>query len=52
MFSGGEIHPLDLKNATAKYINEILKPVREYFDRHPDSLAELAEMGIIENITR
>jgi len=52
MFSRGEIHPLDLKKATAKYINEILKPVREYFDRHPDSLAELAEMGIIENITR
>src|SRR3989338_5638730 len=27
----GKIHPADLKAATAKYINQLLDPVREYF---------------------
>ena len=30
-FKKKEIHPLDLKKATAKYINEFLEPVREHF---------------------
>lgn len=29
-----EIHPLDLKNSCAKYINELLIPVREYFKKN------------------
>lgn len=29
-----EIHPLDLKNAVAKVINELLIPVREYFNKN------------------
>ncbi len=29
-----EIHPLDLKNTTAKYINELIKPVREHFEKN------------------
>ena len=31
------LHPLDLKNAVAEYIIEQLKPVREYFESHPDN---------------
>ena len=38
IFSKGDLHPLDLKNTTSKYINEILQPIRKYFDSHPDNL--------------
>jgi len=31
-FVAKEVHPLDLKIATAKYINELLEPVREHFE--------------------
>ncbi len=31
-FVAGRIHPADLKTATAKYINQLLQPVREYFE--------------------
>ncbi|MCS7123621.1 MAG: tyrosine--tRNA ligase [Candidatus Aenigmarchaeota archaeon] len=32
-FLNGEIHPLDLKINVAREINEIIKPVREYFEK-------------------
>jgi len=31
IYSSGELFPLDLKNATAKYIIELLKPVKQHF---------------------
>src|SRR3989338_4078767 len=34
-FISGKIHPADLKMATAKYINLLLDPVREYFIQNP-----------------
>ncbi len=30
-YSNGEIHPLDLKEAAAKYVNDIIEPVRKHF---------------------
>ncbi len=36
-FSEGELHPLDLKRNTAKYINRILEPIRNYFELHPEN---------------
>ena len=33
MFREDNIHPLDLKNATASYINELLEPVRKHFEK-------------------
>lgn len=30
-YTRGEIHPLDLKNAVSKYLNEMVTPVRKYF---------------------
>lgn len=36
-----EIHPLDLKNSTAKYLEEILLPVRKYFNENPKNLEKL-----------
>jgi len=37
-FAEGRLHPLDLKNAVAEYLIELLKPVREYFERNPEPL--------------
>lgn len=45
MYVEGKIHPLDLKKATAFYINELLKPVRLHFEKDKDAkkLKELVE---------
>ena len=42
-----DLHPLDVKNATAKYVNQILKPIREYFNKHPQNYEKMKESGII-----
>ncbi len=44
-FVQGELHPADLKNAVARYINQLLIPIREYFQKHPSAqkLKELVE---------
>jgi tyrosyl-tRNA synthetase len=41
-YVAGEIHPMDLKASAAKYINELLEPVREHFrtDAHARMLLE------------
>ncbi|MBN2421862.1 tyrosine--tRNA ligase [Candidatus Woesearchaeota archaeon] len=33
-FAKKEIHPMDLKQSVAKYINELIKPVREHFEKN------------------
>ncbi|MDD5162749.1 MAG: tyrosine--tRNA ligase [Candidatus ainarchaeum sp.] len=33
LFSGGELHPMDLKKSLAFYINEMLFPVRKHFEK-------------------
>ncbi|HLG25051.1 MAG TPA: tyrosine--tRNA ligase [Candidatus Nanoarchaeia archaeon] len=33
IYSEGKIHPMDLKNAVSFYINEMVKPVREKFEK-------------------
>ncbi len=38
-----ELHPLDLKNAVAEYIDKILSPVRQYFGQHPQNYEKLLE---------
>ena len=35
VFSKGELHPLDLKNAVGEYINELVEPVRGAFEKNP-----------------
>ena len=40
------LHPLDLKNATVKYINKILEPVHAYFIKHPDNYVLMKKKGI------
>ena len=33
-FSKGNLHPMDLKNTAAKYLNELIKPVREHLEKN------------------
>jgi len=42
-----DLHPLDLKNATAGYINQLLEPIHRYFNAHPSSLKRMQELGVI-----
>ncbi len=42
----GELHPLDLKMAVADALSEILKPIREYFKRHPRNLEKVLEFEV------
>ncbi len=42
----GKLHPLDLKNGVAESLVAILKPAREYFQCHPQTLQKMMEMGI------
>jgi len=33
VFESGELHPMDLKTAVSYYINKLVKPVREHFEK-------------------
>ena len=33
IYSEGRLHPMDLKTAVAKYVNELVEPVRKHFDK-------------------
>ncbi|HDO19876.1 MAG TPA: tyrosine--tRNA ligase [Thermoplasmatales archaeon] len=46
LYSAGRLHPLDLKKATAKYVNEILSPIRDYFSKHPQNYNRVKELQI------
>ncbi|MFW6122425.1 MAG: tyrosine--tRNA ligase, partial [Petrotogales bacterium] len=41
-------HPLDLKNATARYLNMILEPIHNYFEKHPENYNKMKEEGVIQ----
>ena len=43
-FSSGKLHPMDLKGATAEYINQLLEPVRKHFSKgNPKKLADFVK---------
>ena len=42
-----DLHPQDLKNATAEYICMILEPIHQYFEKNPDNLNLMKEKEII-----
>jgi tyrosyl-tRNA synthetase len=44
-FAEGNLHPMDLKNGVSNYINQILIPVREHFEKNKEAkrLKELVE---------
>ena len=43
-YKTGEIHPQDLKANMGGILENLLKPVREYFDRHPEPLEEMRNL--------
>ncbi len=46
LYSKGELHPLDLKNAFAAELSEMLKPSRDYFEKHKELIAELEKAKV------
>ena len=42
------LHPLDLKNATAIYVNKILKPISKYFEKNPLNYNKMKKLEIIQ----
>ena len=42
------VHPLDLKNATAQYVNKILEPINTYFKKYPGNYQKMKEKEIIK----
>jgi tyrosyl-tRNA synthetase len=45
-YVSGQLHPQDLKNATAEYLEEILKPVAEYFERNPANYKQVTAIQV------
>ncbi len=40
-YVSGKLHPMDLKNATASALAEMLEPSRKYFEKHPELIAQV-----------
>jgi len=36
-FREGKLHPLDLKNAVAEYLNSLIEPIRRHFEKDPEA---------------
>jgi len=51
VYEEGKLHPMDLKSASAKYLNEMVAPVREHFEKNKKA-AELYETVKQYAITR
>lgn len=47
VFVDGLLHPLDLKNSTAGYLNTILEPIRDYFEKNNAAFDKMKELGVI-----
>jgi tyrosyl-tRNA synthetase len=46
MYLEGKLHPLDLKQAVADALIDILKPVRDYFSKNPEPLEAMKKVAI------
>lgn len=45
-YSEGKLHPLDLKNAVAEALTQLLKPVRAHFEAHPEKLNRMKTLEV------
>jgi len=43
-YKTGKIHPQDLKSTMARILADILKGVREYFEKHPEPLEQMQKL--------
>ncbi len=46
VYMEGKLHPMDLKNAVAKELMELLKPSRDYFAKHPEYIEQINQVAI------
>ncbi|MBU0531902.1 tyrosine--tRNA ligase [Candidatus Micrarchaeota archaeon] len=46
IYSEGKLHPVDLKNAVSRELSEILKPSRDYFEKHKEYLEQIKTLSI------
>ena len=44
-YTSGKLHPMDLKSATAKHVNELLEPVRKHFEKNAKAKKLLAQIN-------
>jgi tyrosyl-tRNA synthetase len=51
LYSNGEIHPMDLKEAAAKYVNDLIEPVRKHFKTNTKAKKLLEQVNSYE-VTR
>ncbi len=40
----GKLHPMDLKNGVAQALIEVLRPTREFFEKHPENLEKMRRL--------
>lgn len=45
LYAEGKIHPLDLKEAVARRIDQLIEPVRRRFEKNPETKKLLSEIG-------
>lgn len=45
-YRAGELHPLDVKHAVAEALVGVLKPSRDYFEKHKEYLKEMKSVSI------
>ncbi len=45
-FADGKLHPMDLKNAVAGELCSMLRPAREYFEKHSEYLKEMEKIRV------
>lgn len=51
MYRKGQLHPLDLKNAAAQHIEQLIRPIREHFEKNKKA-RELFEFVKKQEVTR
>jgi tyrosyl-tRNA synthetase len=51
MYINGEIHPLDLKNATAESLIKMLETVRSYFEANAEARELARKIGLLQGVT-
>jgi tyrosyl-tRNA synthetase len=51
MYRKGLLHPLDLKNATAEHVEQLISPIREHFEKNKKA-RELFDFVKKQEVTR
>ena len=46
IYSEGKLHPMDLKNAVANELVELLRPSREYFAKNKEYLEQIKDLQV------